>query len=256
MAPKTPLEIPVFTPDAALQAQSLGAQRIELNASGSYPRGGTTPTMKDLEAVSAVDVPAMIMIRPRGPPAEGTDFIYTDDEFATMKASIEEFVDSGYLEAADGDGFVFGILKQGENGAEVDVERNTALVEAAAGHPCTFHRAFDELLAAPADVAPEAYEAQIAKAVEDVAACGFGAVLTSGGPGKAADNVVALAAVRQKARGRFELIVGGGLRSGNARGIIGALQPEEGGLWAHSSCLAPGEENLDVPEVGGLLSQL
>ncbi|KAH6686396.1 copper homeostasis protein cutC [Plectosphaerella plurivora] len=253
MAPKTPLEIPVFTAAAALQAQSLGAQRIELNAPGSYPLGGTTPTMADLEAISAVDVPAMIMIRPRGPPKDGTDFIYSDKEFDTMKASIEEFVESGYLEAGDGDGFVFGVLRKGENGVEVDIERNTALVEAAAGHPCTFHRAFDELLVGSGE---GSLEADAARAVEDVASCGFTALLTSGGPGKAPENVAALAAVREKARGRLELIVGGGVRSGNVARIVGTLGPEEGGLWAHSSCLAAGEENLDVAEVGGLLSQL
>jgi copper homeostasis protein len=256
MAPKTPLEIPVFTADAARQAQSLGAQRIELNAPGSYSLGGTTPTIGDLEAISSVDIPVMIMVRPRGAQKDRTDFVYDDEELGNMKESIEQFVDSGYIEAGDGDGFVFGVLKEGENGVEVDIERNKALVEAAAGHPCTFHRAFDGLIADGEGMTAEAHTMRVEKAVEDVAACGFSAVLTSGGPGKAAEHAGTLAAVREKARGRFELIVGGGVRSGNVRGVIGVLGPEEGGLWAHASCLAAGEENLDVAEVGGLLSQL
>lgn len=255
--PSTPLEIPVFSPASALQAQDLGARRIELNAQGSYRDGGLTPSKEDLEKVSSsVRLPNRVMIRPRGPPEEGMDFIYSDAEFEAMEASVKEFRESGYLKESRKDGFVFGVLRPGPDGADVDIERNKALVQAAGGLGCTFHRAFDEVLANLMELKPENREKRVDKAVDDVVACGFDAVLTSGGPGRASDNVDVLAVVVEKARGRLVIIVGGSVRSGNASGIFRALRDGGAKVWAHSSCLPAGEVTVDALETTALLGQL
>ncbi|KXJ88804.1 copper homeostasis CutC domain-containing protein [Microdochium bolleyi] len=93
--PAALLEIPIFGATSAAAAVAAGAARLELNAAGSYPAGGTTPSVAELTAVTgtlsqaqiskghqheedvreqqqdqhnAVAVPVRVMIRPRGPP--------------------------------------------------------------------------------------------------------------------------------------------------------------------------------------------
>lgn len=104
------LEIPVFGGNAASRAVELGASRIELNATGSYPDGGLAPSLEDLRRVADIEVPVRIMIRPRGPPSESRvrDFIYSDAEFADMESAIRRFKETGLLNEARGDGFVLG----------------------------------------------------------------------------------------------------------------------------------------------------
>ncbi|KAK2064671.1 hypothetical protein LY76DRAFT_480343, partial [Colletotrichum caudatum] len=229
------LEIPVFSPASALRAQALGAQRIELNARGSYPVGGTTPAPADLEGVTGrLAVPVRVMIRPRGKPADDVDFVYTGDELAAMAADIGAL--RGLLRAERGDGFVFGVLRRddggggGEGALVVDVERSRALVEAAGGLACSFHRAFDEAVRSGEG-------RDVEKAVRDLVACGFEGVLTSGGPGTAAANRALLEMVVREAgagdRRKLEVIVGGGVRKENVRDAVGGLGD---GVWAHSSC--------------------
>ena len=50
---KVPLEVAVFSIEDALRAQTLGASRIELNATGSYAVGGLTPTVQQLQQLRA-----------------------------------------------------------------------------------------------------------------------------------------------------------------------------------------------------------
>ncbi|KAK2027277.1 hypothetical protein LX32DRAFT_729536 [Colletotrichum zoysiae] len=247
------LEIPVFSPASALRAQALGAQRIELNARGSYPVGGTTPAPADLEDVTGrLAVPVRVMIRPRGKPADDVDFVYTVDELAAMAADIGAL--RGLLRAERGDGFVFGVLRRDGSGGAlvVDVERSRALVEAASGLACSFHRAFDEAVRSGEG-------RNVEKAVRDLVACGFEGVLTSGGPGTAAENRAVLEmVVRETGAGggrKLEVIVGGGVRKENVGDAVGGLGD---GVWAHSSCYTARceEGQIDEEEVMGILERL
>lgn len=58
MAPLN-LEVPVFSP-ASAQVALARASRIELNRAGSYPQGGLTPGLSDVQSLSAVPVPLRI----------------------------------------------------------------------------------------------------------------------------------------------------------------------------------------------------
>lgn len=53
------LEVPVFSPGSA-QVALARAGRIELNRAGSYPKGGLTPDLSDVQSLSAVPVPLRI----------------------------------------------------------------------------------------------------------------------------------------------------------------------------------------------------
>lgn len=276
--PQHKLEIPVFSPSAAGQAAALGAHRIELNAAGSYPVGGLTPSLGELSALlSQLDrsprISIRIMIRPRGAPAaSGTgqpepDFIYSAPELASMRDAIAAFKASGLLDHRLGDGFVFGALllhrttaDGGRGGVAVDVPSNSDLVALARPFPCVFHRAFDDLLQGDDD--PDR-----SSCLEDVVACGFAGILTSGGPGIAAGaaNVRALRRVVGLAAGRVEVVVGGGVRSGNVGALVGAIDEAYGDTdvaerWFHSSCLAGGggvgEAGIDRDEAAELLRVL
>lgn len=271
------LEIPAFGASAASRAARLGATRIELNAQGSYSQGGLTPSTSDLESLNT-ECPLRIMIRPRGPPPakpgsradaiETRDFHYTDAEFEAMKSSIQRFRDSGYLDAARGDGFVFGLLQdaRADGGAPVgrrcwvDEKRCTRLVEVAQPFKCVFHRAFDEIVSCDDFAVDGPTRPSWEMGLEAVAACGFDGILTSGGLGRAVDNLDMLEKIVKKARTlRLEIIVGGGVRTANVAKIRMRLGLRElaGSVYLHSACLrADGSESIDHEEVQGIVAQL
>ncbi|KUI60821.1 hypothetical protein VP1G_08015 [Cytospora mali] len=260
----TRLEVPIFSPASAKAALSRGASRLEINRAGSYPQGGLTPDESEVAPLQDSPIPLRLMIRPRGPPPDGgPDFVYSGAEFREMEGAIRRFKTSGHLQEARGDGFVFGILKEekknegdgdGGGGAAlvVDAERNRDLVQLAHPFACVFHRAFDDVLGSglPSPTVDEALNA--------VAGCGFDGILTSGGPGSAADNIETLSRVLRNAAD-LEIVVGGGVRSSNVRVLRGGLRqavaPGGSRVWFHSSCLtALSGEGVDEEEVGGIVS--
>ncbi len=90
--------------------------------------------------------------------------------------------------------------------------------------------------------------------------CGFEGVLTSGGPGNAGDHVDVLAGIVEKARGRLEVIVGGGVRSRGVEGLVKGPPPlmsgsRVGGVVFHSSCRGE-EDGIDETETVDMLEQL
>ncbi|KAK3685510.1 CutC family protein [Podospora appendiculata] len=291
--PGRPFEIPVFGPDTSAAsvadlAAGDGARRLELNRAGSYGVGGTTPTIDELAALMAV-IPGgdgdhattvRVMIRPRGaPPPPGLDFVYSEAEFAAMREDIVRFVQSGLLRPEQGDGFVFGILKREARGGQegsagdgvgVDVERNAELARLARPFRCVFHRAFDDVVGSKARLLAQGAQpladddGSWVDALAAVEACGFDGILTSGGPGNAVANAARIGRIASEADGRVEIIVGGGVRSGNVRELAAGMRegvggPEGlGGVWFHSSCLSvrDGVERFDTEEATRLLQEL
>ncbi len=221
--------------------------------------GGTTPTLTELStlltSLSAANLrPTIrIMIRPRGPPAQTTskppqDFLYTAAEISAMESSITSFISSGLLDPARGDGFVFGLLTDERGSLELDAEGNTLLVELArrAGFTCVLHRAVDEVFSSREDVEG---------VMEGVRRCGFEGMLTSGGRGRAVENLERLReAVEAGRREGVEVVVGGGVRRSNLGGLVEGLGAGDG-LWFHSSCL--GEDgSFDEEEAKGAGEEL
>lgn len=190
------------------------------------------------------------MIRPRGPPEDGPDFVYSSSELEEMRRDIQMFRDSGYLRTERGDGFVFGILEVSDGAGGdllVDVDRNSELVRLASPFKCVFHRAFDEVVGGGGST--------VEGTVRSVKACGFDGVLTSGGPGSAVDNRDVLARVVHAATAEHtEVIVGGGVRSSNARVLREKLpRPEGSRVWFHSSCLTgQSGDVVDADELNSL----
>lgn len=203
------LEIAAFNLESALIAQQNGASRIELCRNMEV--GGTTPDVDSLElAKQQLYIEVFAMIRPRG-----GDFVYTADEFNQMLQSIFAFKELGV------DGFVFGILNENNT---IDIERNQALVAAAAPLPCTFHRAFDNCI-------------DWRMALENIIDCGFTTLLTSGLANDVDEGVAILEKLSNAAAGKIAIMPGGGLRPNNLQKIINATR----GQFYHSSAINFGD---------------
>ena len=133
-------------------AKQAGARRVELCA--DLLEGGITPSLgviRQARKVSGIDL--NVMIRPRG-----GDFLFNEDEFATMRADIET------AKAEGANGVVIGLLTAA---GEVDIARTRELAALARPLSVTFHRAFD--------VAAEPF-----RALETLIELGVDRVLTSG----------------------------------------------------------------------------
>lgn len=186
------VEAAVETLESAIAAERGGANRIELCANLS--NGGTTPGAGLIAAVAErTRLPVFVMIRPR---AGG--FVYSDDEIDTMRRDVELARTIGV------GGVVTGALTSHRR---IDVEQTRNLLNAAAGLPGTFHRAFD-VIADPLD------------ALEQLIDLGVTRVLTSGGATTASEGSDAIAALVDQARGRIAVIAGGGIREHNVRDVL------------------------------------
>lgn len=221
-----PLEIACFTPLSARIASQNGASRIEL-CKDSY-LGGTTPLLSDFQTLkSQVTIPIYVMIRIRG-----GGFIYSSGEMVEMLGCVKEFDDAG------ADGFVFGILDERN---QVDQKRCKELLRLVRGKPCTFHRAFDE-------IPVELMEQELGVLV----ALGIKAVLTSGGAPNAVEGKEALKRLVQTAGAKIDILVGGGVRSGN----VDELKKGTGASWFHSSAVVNSGNIASAEEVVALKEAL
>lgn len=218
------LEIACFNLDSALIAQKAGADRVELCADISV--GGITPNLQIIQQVREhLTIDLYVMIRPRG-----GNFVYSDSEFEQMKSEIETIKKLGV------NGFVFGILKEDKT---INIEQNLALVGLAKPFPCTFHRAFDEVL-------------DYKQALEDVISCGFSTILTSGTFPNVMEGKEVLKQLVIQANNRIEIMPGGGLRSTN----ISELDEMVNTNWYHSSSITDGSEIASPEEIFQLKKEL
>ena len=132
--------------------------------------------------------------------------------------------------------FVFGVLKDDKT---INLEQNKVLVELVKPFPCTFHRAFDEVL-------------NVNKALKDVISCGFSTILTSGTFPNVMEGKEVLKQLVIQANNRIEIMPGGGLRSTN----ISALDEMVNANWYHSSAITDGSETANPEEITQLKNKL
>ena len=218
------IEIACFNLESALIAQKAGADRVELCADMLV--GGTTPIIETIQqARKHLTIDLYVMIRPRG-----GNFVCSEAEFEQMKLEIETIKKLGV------NGFVFGILNKDKT---INIEQNKALLELAKPFPCTFHRAFDEVL-------------NVEKALENVISCGFSTILTSGTFPNVMEGKYVLKQLVIQANNRIEIMPGGGLRSTN----ISELNEMVKANWYHSSAITDGSETANPEEIIQLKKKL
>lgn len=224
MVQNAQLEIACFNLESALIAQENGADRVELCA--GIEVGGTTPNFEIVkQAREKLAIDLYVMIRPKG-----GNFVYTDAEFQLMQADILA------LKAVNVNGFVFGILKEDNT---INWEQNKMLVDLAKPFPCTFHRAFDEVI-------------NPFQALEQLIDCGFKTILTSGQSQNVMEGINRLTELVTKANNRITIMPGGGLRSTN----IETIQQNTKAIFYHSSAITDGSEMASATEVQALKTKL
>jgi copper homeostasis protein len=169
-------------------AARLGVDRVELCS--ALPLGGVTPSIALVETAAAMAgmPPVHVLVRPR---AGG--FGYAPDEAGLIVR------DARHALAAGAAGVVVGGVIGGVRDGRIDAGLIARVVDAAAGAPVTFHRAFDML--------PDP-----AAAIEELAALGVHRILTAAGPTTVADALPAMAALVTAAGDRIEIMAGGGVR--------------------------------------------
>lgn len=211
------LEIACFNLESTLIAQENGADRVELCMEMNL--GGITPSFELIkEARKQLSIDLFVMIRPRG-----GNFVYAEEDFELMKNQISE------IKKLKVNGFVFGILTSDNT---INLIRNKELVELAKPFPCTFHRAFDEVI--------NPFEA-----LEELIECGFQTILTSGNAPNVNEGMKQLDCLVQKANNRINIMPGGSLRSSNMQEI---KQKTKANFY-HSSAITDATEIANPIEI-------
>lgn len=204
---KFKLEICVDNLESAINAQSAGADRIEL--CDNLAEGGTTPSYGTIAcAIENLNIGVHVLIRPRG-----GDFLYSRQEFDIMLEDIE------ICKELVADGIVTGLLKAD---GTVDIDRTKYLVEAAAPMAVTFHRAFD-LCSDPV------------KGLEHIIKTGANRILTSGQKNFAVEGAELISRLVRIAGERIIIMPGSGLDDLNIAMIAELTGAKEFHLSGRSS---------------------
>lgn len=180
-------------------AKDAGAQRVELCA--DLLEGGITPSLGVIRQARKVSgIGLNVMIRPRG-----GDFLFNDDEFASMRTDIET------AKAEGADGVVIGLLTAA---GKIDAARTRELIALARPLSVTFHRAFDVV-------------ADPFRALETLIELGVDRVLTSGQEPSVLEGLPLVVELAKRAGDRIIVMPGGGITARNVERIVAAAKPRE-----------------------------
>ncbi|MDN5213990.1 copper homeostasis protein CutC [Fulvivirgaceae bacterium BMA12] len=186
--------------DQALQAQQLGADRIEL--CDRLDLDGLTPPDETIaEAVRLLAIPVKVMIRPRG-----GDFNYNPDEIAVMLDSID------YCKRQNVSGVVFGAVN---DSGDLDMESIGLLADRAAPMEVTIHKAIDQVND-PVDAVSKL------KSLPNISA-----VLTSGKAPTAKEGKEVLREMIQMAGDSLNIIVAGKVKADNIEALHREINARE-----------------------------
>jgi len=212
------LEICVDSVESAINAQTAGADRVEL--CDNLYEGGTTPSFGAIaSARENLSIQLHVLIRPRG-----GDFVYSDTEFDIIRRDIDLCGEAGV------DGIVTGILR---SDGSIDIERTQRLIELAQPMSVTFHRAFD-MCSDPV------------RGLEDIISAGASRVLTSGQKNKAPEGSELITRLVKLAGKRIIVMPGSGLDESN----IAAIARATGAFEFHLSARNRAESNMTFRKEG------
>lgn len=186
------LEVCTDSISGSVAAFEAGADRIELNS--AMENGGLTPSIGLIrEVIGLVDIPVVVMIRPRP-----GGFVYSRDSIHAMVRDTAEALHAG------ASGVAMGFLTAEGSPDLAPLEEMRRLTE---GRELVFHRAFDLIPDGPA-------------ALEALISTGVDRLLTSGGAPDALQGAPVLSDLVRRAGGRLEVMPGSGITPVNAAEIV------------------------------------
>ncbi|MFW2490607.1 copper homeostasis protein CutC [Clostridium chromiireducens] len=172
--------------EEAISAAKRGSDRIEL--CDNLMEGGTTPSYGTIrKTLEKLDIPIMVIIRPRG-----GNFTYTKDEIEIMKYDIQMCKDLGVH------GVVIGAIKE----SKIDKEIIKELISLAKPLSITFHMAFDEI--------EDKYTA-----IDELVDLKIDRILTKGGAEDAISGKDTIIKLINYANGRISVMPGKGVNTDN-----------------------------------------
>ena len=187
-------EVCVGSYKEAIDGWKRGANRIEL--CDNLKEDGTTPSYGNIKkVVEDVDIPVMVIIRPRG-----GNFIYSKEEIEIMKIDIE------MAKQAGASGIVIGAIKDGD----IDYDCIAELIDVKGDLNVTFHMAFDELNTLD----------DMKNAIDRLFLLGVNRILTKGGKGDALYNWNSLKKLVEYAENRIVIMPGKGVNKSNRDYIL------------------------------------
>jgi len=189
---KITLEACVASVEGAIIAEQAGADRVELNVALELDGLSPSPGLLKL-AADSIRIPIITMARPRG-----GDFVYTDQEWATLLADAKWQLENGAT------GIAFGCLNSDR---QIDARRCDQMRKMAGQKELVFHKAFDEL-------------ANWESGLDILIQSGINRVMTSGQQPKAVDGIETIAGIVDRSSGRIEVLPAGGVSSQNAVQIL------------------------------------
>jgi len=205
------IEVCLDSLESVAAAAQAGAERIELCS--ALTEGGLTPSLGILiEARRIFPGTIVHMIRPRR-----GDFHYNTLELEAMATDIQRAIDHG------ADELVFGCLYLD---GSIDRSANETLINACGEHPYIFHRAFD-------------VSRDLGESLHTLIEMKFRRVLTSGGEPNALLGAATIRELIAEAKGRIEILPGGGIRAQNAADILEISGATQLHLTAHISHDSP-----------------
>jgi copper homeostasis protein len=218
------LEIACFNLESAIIAEAAGADRIEFCV--DYKEGGLTPPKElILEVSRKLQIPVMVIIRPRG-----GDFVYNSSELKQIKESVL-FCKENSL-----GGIVFGVLN---HDSEIDEPVCKEIIALAKPMKTTFHRAIDRCK-------------DMVGAIQKLADLGCDGILSSGGKRNAVEGTDVLFQLQQQFGSAISIMPGGGIRSSNISEVVRKTTCNE----FHSAAIISDDDIADIREIKALKSIL
>lgn len=178
-------------------AKDLGIDRIELCQ--NLEQGGLTPSVGFIDFALSTGIETHVLIRPR---AGG--FCYNEDELLIMLREIE------YCKKIGVHGVVIGVLTEKN---EINSEQLERISDISGTLQVTFHRAFDDTI-------------EWKRSMDMLINFGVKRILTSGVSSNVDSGFIVLKEMVKYAKGRIEIMAGGGVNAANVQKIAKEISPD------------------------------
>ena len=183
--------------EAIKLAKEFNVDRIELCQ--NLEQGGLTPSVGFIDYALSTGLETHVLIRPR---AGG--FCYNEEEFLIMLREIE------YCKKIGAHGVVVGVLSEKN---EINSEQMERISDISGNLQVTFHRAFDDTI-------------EWKRSMEMLINFGVKRILTSGVSSNVDSGFIVLKEMVKFAKGRIEIMAGGGVNAANVQKIAKEISPD------------------------------